>query len=41
MESNDGAYTDQPPLGNFRDIMQAHTRHVAEIKATWDAIHWR
>ena len=32
---------DQPPPGNFRDIMQVYARHAAEIRATWDAIHRR
>ena len=41
IELNGGAYMDQPPPGNFRDIMQAYVRHAAEIRATWDAIHRR
>ena len=32
---------DQPPPGNFRDIMQAYARHAEEIRATWDSIHGR
>ena len=32
---------DQPPPGNFRDIMQVYARHAAEIRETWDAIHRR
>ena len=41
IELNGGAYMDQPPPGNFRDIMQAYARHAAEIRETWDAIHGR
>ena len=41
IELNGGAYMDQPPPGNFRDIMQAYGRHATEIRATWDAIHRR
>ena len=41
IELNGGTYMDQPPPGNFRDIMQAYARHAAEIRATWDAIHGR
>ena len=41
IELNGGAYMDQPPPGNFRDIMRAYARHAAEIRATWDAIHRR
>ena len=41
IELNGGGYMDQPPPGNFRDIMQAYARHAAEIRETWDAIHRR
>lgn len=41
IELNGGTYMDQPPPGNFRDIMLAYGRHAAEIRATWDAIHRR
>ena len=41
IELNGGTYMDQPPPGNFRDIMQAYARHATEIRATWDAIHGR
>ena len=41
IELNGGTYMDQPPPGNFRNIMQAYARHAAEIRATWDAIHGR
>ena len=30
IESNGGTYMDQPPPGNFRDIMQAYARHAAQ-----------
>ena len=40
-ELNGGAYMDQLPPANFRDIMQSYVRHAAEIRATWDAIHRR
>ena len=41
IELNGGGYMDQPPPGNFRDIMQVYARHAAEIRETWDAIHRR
>ena len=41
IELNGGIYMDQPPPGNFRDILQAYARHAAEIRETWDAIHRR
>ena len=41
IELNGGAYMDQPPPGNFRDIIRAYARHAVEIRATWDAIHRR
>ena len=40
-ELNGGACMEQPPPGNFQDIMQAYSRHAAEIRAAWDAIHRR
>ena len=41
IELNRGAFLDQPPPGNFRDIMQAYAKHAAGIRATWDTIHGR
>ena len=32
---------EQPPPGNYRDIMQAYARHAVEIGETWDTIHRR
>ena len=36
-----GTYMDEPPPGNFRDIMREYARPAEEIGATWDAIHGR
>lgn len=34
IELNGGAYMEQPPPGNYRDIMQAYARHAVEIGET-------
>ena len=41
IELNSGAYMDEPPPGNYRNILGAYTRHADEIKKTWDEIHGR
>ena len=41
IELNGGSYMDEPPPGNYRDILQAYTRHATVIRNTWDQIHGR
>ena len=38
---NDGTYMDDPPPGQFRDILDVYKQHAEEIRATWDRIHQR
>ena len=38
---NDGTYMDDPPPGQFRDILDVYEQHAEEIRATWDRIHQR
>ena len=38
---NDGTYMDDPPPGQFSDILDVYEQHAEEIRATWDRIHQR
>ena len=38
---NDGIYMDEPPPGQFRDILDVYEQHVEAIRAKWDEIHGR
>ncbi len=39
IELRGGVYMDEPPPGNYRAIMAAFLRHVAEIRQAWNEIH--
>ena len=41
IELNWGTYMDEPPPGDYRDIMRAYARHAAAIRSEWDRIHGR
>ena len=41
IELNSGSYMENPPPGNFRDIMRTYARYAAVIRAAWDATHGR
>ena len=38
---DDGTYMDNPPPGDYRDILDAYKRHAERIRAVWDEIHGR
>ncbi|MBI4306810.1 MAG: hypothetical protein HY678_10875 [Chloroflexi bacterium] len=39
IELDGGTYMDEPPPGDFRDILDAYRKWAVEIRATWDRIH--
>ena len=41
IELNGGQFMDEPPPGEFRQIVKAYGRHAAAIRRTWDEIHRR
>ena len=41
IELNGGTYIDEPPPGNFRDILTAYSSYAGDIRRTWDSIHRR
>lgn len=41
IELNSGRFMDTPPPGEYRNILQAYTRHAEEMRRTWDEIHHR
>lgn len=41
IDLNGGTYMDEPPPGNFRDILTAYSRYAGDIRRTWDSIHGR
>jgi hypothetical protein len=41
IELNGGAFMDDPPPGDRRDILAAYRKLAAEIRSTWDQIHRR
>ena len=41
IELNRGGFMDDPPPGEYRNILQAYARHVVAIRNTWDEIHHR
>ena len=41
IELNSGRFMDEPPPGDYRDILRAYSRHVEAIRKTWDGIHQR
>ena len=41
IELNSGRFMDEPPPGEYRNILQAYLRHVDAIRRTWDEIHHR
>ena len=41
IELNSGRFMDEPPPGEYRNILQAYTRHAEAIIRTWDEVHHR
>ena len=41
IELNGGSYMEDPPPGDYRDILEAYAKHAAAIRETWDQIHGR
>ena len=41
IELNGGTYMDEPPPGDYRDILTAYARHAVDIRREWDRIHRR
>ena len=41
IELNGGTYMDEPPPGNYRNIMLAYAKHAVAIRSEWDRIHGR
>ena len=41
IELNGGTYMDDPPPGDYRDILDAYANHAEAIRKTWDGIHGR
>ena len=41
IELNGESYMDDPPPGDYRDIMQAYAKHATAIRETWDRIQGR
>ncbi|MCH8987229.1 MAG: DUF4160 domain-containing protein [Chloroflexi bacterium] len=41
IELNGGRFMDEPPSGEYRNILQAYTRHAEAVRRTWDEIHHR
>jgi hypothetical protein len=39
IELNGGRYMDEPPPGEYRDILDAYDRHAVAIGRVWDEIH--
>lgn len=38
---NSGRFMDEPPPGDYRNILQAYRRHVEAIRRAWYDIHGR
>lgn len=41
IELNGGTYMDEPPPGQWRDILEAYRKHAGVIRREWDRIHGR
>ena len=39
IDLNGGTYMDQPPPGEWRDILKAYSKHAETIRGQWDRIH--
>lgn len=41
VELNSGNFMDEPPPGEYRNILRAYARNVDAIRKIWDEIHHR
>ena len=41
IELNSGKFMDEPPPGEYRNILQTYSRHVVAIRKIWEEIHHR
>ncbi len=41
IELNSGMFMEEPPPGEYRNIVQAYRRHAQAIREPWDSIHGR
>ena len=41
IELNGGTYMDEPPPGDYRDILKAYGKYAEHIRRVWDRIHGR
>ena len=41
IELNGGGFMDEPPPGEYRNILQVFIRHAEAIRSTWTEIHQR
>ncbi|MDO8687125.1 MAG: DUF4160 domain-containing protein [Dehalococcoidales bacterium] len=41
IELNGGQFMDDPPLGDYRSIMEAYHKHAEAVRREWDRIHKR
>jgi hypothetical protein len=39
IELNGDTFLEEPPPGNYRDILAAYRKHADQIRKSWDAIH--
>ena len=38
---NSGSFMEEPPPGEYRNILEAYVRYAEAIRKTWDDIHHR
>lgn len=41
LELNSGRFMENPPAGDYRNILTAYRKHAATIREEWDRIHGR
>ena len=41
IELNSGRFMEEPPPGDYRDILEAYQKHAEAIRKAWDDIRWR
>ncbi len=41
IELNGPGFMDEPPPGDYRDILEAYRKHAEAIRKKWDEVHGR